>query len=49
MNGLLRKHCAVLGVPWDSVYDRSMDEIATALARIEDARLEALAIEGDAE
>jgi hypothetical protein len=36
LNGLLRRHCGVLGIPWDAVYDRSMDEIAQALARLAD-------------
>jgi hypothetical protein len=47
LNGLLRQHCGVLGIPWDAIYDRSMDEIAAALARLSDKATDAL-IAGEA-
>jgi len=52
-NDALEKHCGVLGIAWNQVHDKSMDEIALALARAEDRELGALplpdGLEGDAE
>jgi hypothetical protein len=33
MNEYLRRRAGVLGIPWDALYDRSMDEIVAALAK----------------
>ena len=33
LNGLLRRHCGALGISWNELYDRSMDEIDAALAQ----------------
>jgi hypothetical protein len=37
MNEYLRRHAGVLGIPWDALYDRSMDEIAASLAKEADS------------